>query len=141
MASSRAADNALSATTPSGGEAKKVVCRAKELAPGQMRTLRNGGVPIVVVCSAVGEYHAVRGICPHQGALLGRGHLWSLTVSEEPGVYGLAEKAEILRCPWHSFDYDVKTGRCVSDPRLRVRTYPVSVEDGHIVVDLSKKRL
>ncbi|HET7269673.1 MAG TPA: Rieske (2Fe-2S) protein [Rubrobacter sp.] len=77
---------------------------------------RSGTAPVVVVCSAVGEYHAIRGICPHQGALLGRGHLWSLTVSEEPGVYGLAEKAEILRCPWHSFDYDVKTGRCVSDP-------------------------
>lgn len=136
MASSRAADKAA----PTGVEAKQVVCREEELAPGKMKTLRNGGVPIVVVCSAVGEYHAVRGICPHQGALLGRGHLWSLTVSEEPGVYGLAEKAEILRCPWHSFDYDVKTGRCVSDPRLRVRTYPVSVEDGHIVVDLSKKR-
>jgi|SRR5918998_1495760 nitrite reductase/ring-hydroxylating ferredoxin subunit len=139
MASSRAADNAVSAV-PGGVGAKQVVCREEDLAPGQMRTLRNGGAPVVVVCSAVGEYHAVRGICPHQGALLGRGHLWSLTVSEEPGVYGLAEKAEILRCPWHSFDYDVTTGRCVSDPRLRVRTYPVSVEDGHIVVDLSKKR-
>jgi len=139
MASSRAADTAVSAA-PGWAEAKHVVCREEELAPGQMRTLQNGGAPVVVVCSAAGEYHAVRGICPHQGALLGRGHLWSLTLSEEPGVYGLAEKAEILRCPWHSFDYDVKTGRCVSDPRLRVRTYPVSVEDGHIVVDLTKRR-
>jgi nitrite reductase/ring-hydroxylating ferredoxin subunit len=139
MASSRAADNAVS-TAPGGDEARQVVCREEELAPGQMRTLRIGRAPVVVVCSAVGEYHAIRGICPHQGALLGRGRLWSLTVSDEPGAYGLAEKAEILRCPWHSFDYDVKTGRCVSDPRLRVRTYPVSVEDGHIVVDLSKKR-
>lgn len=139
MASSRAADTAVPAD-PGGDEAKHVVCREGELAPGQMRTLRDAEAPVVVVCSAAGEYHAVRGICPHQGALLGRGHLWSLTLSEEPGVYGLAEKAEILRCPWHSFDYDVKTGRCVSDPRLRVRTYPVSVEDGHIVVDLTKRR-
>ena len=139
MASSRAGDTAVSAA-PGGVGEKHVVCREEELAPGQMRTLRNVGAPVVVVCSAEGEYHAIRGICPHQGALLGRGHLWSLTVSEEPGVYGLAEKAEILRCPWHSFDYDVKTGRCVGDPRLRVRTYPVSVEDGHIVVDLSKRR-
>src|SRR3712207_4666332 len=133
MASSRAADTAVSAA-PRGVEAKHVVCREEELAPGQMRTLRAGGAPVVVVCSAAEEYHEVRGICPHQGALRGRGQLWSVAVSDEPGVYGLAEKAEILRCRWRSLDYDVKTGRCVGGPRVRVRTYPVSVEDRRIVV-------
>lgn len=115
---------------------KHVVCRQSELGPGESRTVMNGRVPVVVVCGSENRYYAIRGICPHQGAMLAKGHLTSLTVSEKPGVYELAQDREVLRCPWHSFDYDVATGRCVSDSRLRVKTYPVYVEDGDIVVDL-----
>ncbi|MDQ3862690.1 MAG: Rieske (2Fe-2S) protein [Actinomycetota bacterium] len=115
---------------------KRVVCRHEELGPGQMRVVWKGRAPVVVVCSESNDYYAVRGICPHQGGMLGAGQLTSLTASDEPGMYGLVKHGEVLRCPWHSFDYDVKTGRCISDARLRVRTYPVEVEGDHLVVDL-----
>lgn len=115
---------------------KQVICKQSELGPGQMRTVAKGKAPVIVVCSDTNEYYAVRGICPHQGALLDKGHLTSLTISDEPGLYGVAKDRGILRCPWHSFDYDVTTGRCVSDSRLRIKTYPVYVEGGDIVVDL-----
>lgn len=115
---------------------RQVVCKRYELEPGQMRTVMKGKVPVIVVCSGPDAYYAVRGVCPHQGASLVHGEITSLTVSEEPGVYGVSGHAEILRCPWHSFDYDVATGACVSDPGLRVKTYPVYVEDEEIVVDL-----
>lgn len=116
---------------------KQVVCRQDEVAPGAMRVFMKGKVPIVVLCNEQSEYYAVRGICPHQGGMLGAGQLTSLTVSDEPGVYELTKHGEVLRCPWHSFDYDVTTGRCVSDPRLRLKIYPVHLENGYIVVDLS----
>jgi 3-phenylpropionate/trans-cinnamate dioxygenase ferredoxin subunit len=115
---------------------KQIVCRHDELGPGQMVTLAKGRAPVVVVCSDNNKYYAVRGICPHQGGMLESGQLTSLTVSDEPGVYELVRHGEVLRCPWHSFDYDVITGRCISDPRLRVKTYPVYVEGEHLVVDL-----
>lgn len=115
---------------------KRIVCRRDELGPGEMRTIMKGNAPVVVVCSAKEEYYAVRGVCPHQGGMLGAGQLAALTISDAPGVYRLAKTKQVLRCPWHSFDYDVKTGRCVGDPHLRVKTYPVSVENGEIVVDL-----
>ena len=115
---------------------KQVVCRQDELGPGQMKTLTKGRAPVVVVCNDKNEYFAVRGLCPHQGGMLGAGQLTSLTVSDEPGRYELTKHGEVLRCPWHSFDYDVATGQCVSDPHLRIKTYPVHIEDGHVVVDL-----
>ena len=71
-----------------------------------------------------------------RAALLSKGLLWKLTVSDEPGVYGMDDEVAILRCPWHSFDYDVRTGECIGDARLRVKTYPVYVEDGQVLVDL-----
>lgn len=115
---------------------RHVVCKQSEFEPGQMYTIMKGKVPVIVVCADIGEYYAVRGICPHQGAMLDKGHLTSLTVSEEPGLYSLAKGKEILRCPWHSFDYDVTSGECVSDQSLRVKTYPVHVEKGDVVVHL-----
>ncbi len=115
---------------------KQVVCGEDELSPGEMRVVYKGRAPVVVACTKPGTFRAVRGVCPHQGALLGRGRLWWLTMSDEPGSYELTEEARILRCPWHGFDYDLETGECVGDSRLRVKTYPVSVEDGQVVVDL-----
>jgi nitrite reductase (NADH) small subunit len=115
---------------------KQVVCRREELGPGQMLVAYKGRAPVVVVCSSANDYYAVRGICPHQGGMLGAGQLTSLTAPSEPGIYELIRHGEVLRCPWHSFDFDVKTGRCISDPSLRIKTYAVHVEGVHLVVDL-----
>ena len=112
-----------------------VVCSVDELPPGQMRTVMRGDTPVVVVHTSDGGYHAVRGWCAHQGANLGGGRLTWLTSATEPGSYELSRPAEILKCPWHSFEYDVTTGRCLSDPRLRLRTYPVRVEGAKVVLD------
>ncbi len=115
---------------------KRIVCRRDELGPGEMRSVTKGKAPVVVVCNAAGEYYAVRGMCPHQGGMLGAGRLAPLTVSDAPGAYELAEHGGVLQCPWHGFTYDVTNGRCLGDPRLRVKTYPVRVEDEYVVVDL-----
>jgi hypothetical protein len=35
------------------------------------------------------------------------------------------------RCPWHGWEFDIHTGQSWCDPsKLRVKTYPVSVEPG-----------
>jgi len=38
-------------------------------------------------------------------------------------------------CPWHGFDFDLKTGECLVDADLRVPTYPVKVEGDSILVE------
>jgi nitrite reductase/ring-hydroxylating ferredoxin subunit len=113
-----------------------VACPAEELPPWHMRTvLLKDGLPVVVAHAPAGTYRAVRGICAHQGGMLGDGALSYLISAGEPGEYELSRRAEILRCPWHSYEYDIATGRCLTDPRLRLRTYPVRIEDGNIVID------
>ena len=32
----------------------------------------------------------------------------------------------LIRCPWHKWDFDIATGRCLVHPRLRVRRYRVT---------------
>ena len=64
-----------------------------------------------------------------------------------PGEYELGRPGEILRCPWHAWEFDIRTGRSWFDPeRTRVKaypvevrhaeTFPVSVEDDYVVVEL-----
>ncbi|MCH2203684.1 MAG: nitrite reductase (NAD(P)H) small subunit, partial [Fuerstiella sp.] len=44
---------------------------------------------------------------------------------------------EILRCPWHGWQFDLSTGRSLVDPeRTRVRSYPVRVEQDRVLVAL-----
>jgi 3-phenylpropionate/trans-cinnamate dioxygenase ferredoxin subunit len=37
----------------------------------------------------------------------------------------------LLRCPWHGWEFDVRTGQSWFDPaHMRVRRYPVTVAQG-----------
>jgi len=49
-------------------------------------------------------------------------------VPSPPGEYRFQREGEILRCPWHGWEFDLATGRSVFDPeRMRVKAYPVEV--------------
>jgi nitrite reductase/ring-hydroxylating ferredoxin subunit len=39
-----------------------------------------------------------------------------------------------LICPWHGWEYDVTTGVCAGDKRLRLKKYPVVERDGNVYV-------
>jgi 3-phenylpropionate/trans-cinnamate dioxygenase ferredoxin subunit len=53
-----------------------------------------------------------------------------------PGEYLYERRGEILRCPWHGWEFDVRTGQSFFDPaRTRVRTYPVELVPGPYVAE------
>ena len=42
---------------------------------------------------------------------------------------------EIIRCPWHLWEFEIATGQCLVDPNVRVKTYPVIINDDEIAVE------
>ena len=59
----------------------------------------------------------------------GRGTITGTARSTNPGEIIWERDGQILRCPWHGWEFDIATGRSVFNPhRLRVRTYDVTVE-------------
>ena len=59
-----------------------------------------------------------------------------MVTSSEPGSYDYSRPGEILRCPWHGWEFDVRTGRSWCDPkRLRLMNYAVTVEPGAKLVE------
>lgn len=111
------------------------VCRVDDLAPGEKRRIVVGRRPIALCRTASGEYYAVSDNCPHQGASMSAGALGGAMAAAEPGRYTWGRPGEVLRCPWHAWEFDVTTGCSLwGEAGVRLATYPVTIVDGDVVL-------
>jgi nitrite reductase/ring-hydroxylating ferredoxin subunit len=104
-----------------------VVARAEEIPPGTRKLVEIGGRSIGVF-NLGGEYFALRNRCPHQGGPLCAGFQFAPLRSAGPGDYERGGDGEVIRCPWHGWEFEIRTGRSWFDPdRTRVRAYQATV--------------
>ena len=90
-----------------------------EIGLGQMRLVDVNGRSLLI-CNAFGDFYAINPVCPHEDGPL-----------EDGSLVG-----EIVTCPVHGYDFDVRTGECQFDSDYRVETYPVRVVDADLYVEL-----
>ncbi len=64
---------------------------------------------------------AIRNSCPHAGGNLSAGRVANAVVT----------------CPWHEWEFDLRTGACVHNAMVRVQRFPARVEKDWLEVDLS----
>jgi 3-phenylpropionate/trans-cinnamate dioxygenase ferredoxin subunit len=99
-----------------------------EIPPGGRKIVEVAGRSIGVF-NIGGEFFALRNQCPHAGGPLCEGVLSGFLRSDAPGEYDYVRRGEILRCPWHQWEFDVRTGQSWFDPvKTRVRRYETSIE-------------
>jgi 3-phenylpropionate/trans-cinnamate dioxygenase ferredoxin subunit len=110
--------------------ARHVVATTSEIPPGGNKVVAVQGREIVIF-HVNGEFFALLNRCPHEGAPLARAACVALLRSDEPGQYKLSRVGELLRCAWHGWEFDMRTGQSYCDPKhTRVRSYPVRIEAG-----------
>jgi nitrite reductase/ring-hydroxylating ferredoxin subunit len=113
---------------------KHVVAAVSDVPPGGRKCVNAGGRDIVLF-NLDGAFFALANRCPHRGGSLCHGRLTGLVQSDEPGAYRYSRRGEIIRCPWHAWEFDIRTGQSWCDPkRVRARPFPVSVEKGAALV-------
>jgi 3-phenylpropionate/trans-cinnamate dioxygenase ferredoxin subunit len=128
---------------------KHIVASVAELPPGERRIVEVEGRSIGVF-NVHGQFYALRNRCPHQAAPLCLGAIKGMAMPSQPGEYLWAREGEIIRCPWHGWEFDITSGRSIFNPhRVRVaaykvtveaadaeqvETYPVTVDDGLVVL-------
>jgi 3-phenylpropionate/trans-cinnamate dioxygenase ferredoxin subunit len=113
--------------------ARHIVATTSEIPPGGNKIVTLGGREIVVF-HVNGEFFALLNRCPHEGAPLAKAACVAHLRSSEPGEYRRSRVGEMLRCAWHGWEFDMRTGQSYCDPeRLRVRRYPVNVEPGEML--------
>ena len=89
-----------------------------ELADGTLVAAQVEGIELVVV-SVNDTITAFEGHCPHQGTLLAEGTLTHGT----------------LVCRAHGWRFDCASGARVDEPQVCLQQFPVSIIDGHVMVD------
>jgi len=113
---------------------RHVVATVDEIAPGSCKLATIKGREIGVF-NVAGAFYALANRCPHAGGPMCRGTVGPLVRSTVPGEYRLERDGEFLRCPWHGWEFDIKTGQSWCDPsRIALRTYAAKVEPGMEVV-------
>jgi nitrite reductase/ring-hydroxylating ferredoxin subunit len=121
-----------------GREERVAVCRDEELVPGGLAAARIGMLPVVVVRTFDGELHAFVDRCLHQGARLSGGRVLPRPEDPAVGAHRMLDARDVVKCPWHGYEYDVRTGCAVSDRRLVLPRLEVRVEGGVVIVRRSE---
>lgn len=95
------------------------VAQQDELAPGQLKHVAVNGTWLAVARTTEG-FHAIDGICSHEGGPLCDGTL----------------VGTLVQCPWHGARFDVRTGAVVAGPATApLRAFPLRVENGRVLVE------
>jgi nitrite reductase (NADH) small subunit len=89
----------------------------EELPPGGSKEVEHDG-RIYALFNVDGRISAIDGICPHQGGPLAEGAL----------------EGTLVTCPWHGWQFDVRSGRNGLGGRLQQPVYEVKVEGRDVLV-------
>lgn len=107
-----------------------VVARASDFAEGESRIFEINGRSIGVF-RVDGAFHALLNRCPHAGGPLCAGYLIGTVEADRPGSYRFDAGRKLLTCPWHGWEYDLRTGQSYFDPsQVTAKPFPVQVEHG-----------
>jgi NAD(P)H-dependent nitrite reductase small subunit len=97
------------------------VCSLADVPEGAGREVVAGG-RIVALFRVGEEVYAVDGMCGHQGGPLAEGTLVGC----------------IVTCPWHGWQYDVRSGRQQITPAICQATFPVRIDGDRILVGVEE---
>ena len=111
-----------------------VVARVDEVPDGERLIVEVAGREIGVF-NINGEFFALRNRCPHLGGPLCEGPVLGLVYSSEPGDVRFDASRQLVTCPWHGWEFDVKTGQSYFNPRLRARRFQVESRKGDAVAE------
>ena len=106
------------------------VCLTGELAPGERKIVEIEGRSIGVF-NVNGRFYALKNSCPHQFAPLCLGKVTGYNPPSEVGKFNWCREGEIIRCPWHAWEFDITTGRSIFNPhKVRTKSYEVTTGPG-----------
>jgi nitrite reductase (NADH) small subunit len=84
---------------------------------------------------AVGEqYYAWRNVCPHAGAPVCEGPICGTRMPSLVYEYKYGKDREILRCPWHGWEFDLLTGEHLVNEKVKLRGYKVEEAEGQLFI-------
>ena len=117
--------------------AEVFVVKASELEDGDRRIVKTRRGEVGVFCKN-GAYYAYANVCAHSGGPACEG----LLVNKVEDIIGpdrtyqgqTFARTMHFACPWHGYEYDLETGDCVGDRRLKLKKFQVVQRGGDLYV-------
>jgi nitrite reductase/ring-hydroxylating ferredoxin subunit len=114
------------------------VGKAASFEDGSRRIVFHGDIEIGVF-RWDGKFYAYENLCVHQGGPACEGVLMhqveDVLASDRTFVRQKFSDTDVhFVCPWHGYEYDLTTGECVGDRRLKLRSYAVVERSGEVFV-------
>lgn len=112
------------------------VCRREDLADGERMVVTCDGKEIAVFL-VQGELYAWHNRCAHQGGPVCQGRIYNRVV-EPVAPDGTTrfqhydEDTFHIVCPWHGYEYDVRTGAHPGNAKVKLRPVELEVDDDSI---------
>ncbi|MDE2637371.1 MAG: Rieske (2Fe-2S) protein [Chloroflexota bacterium] len=114
--------------------AQVYVAPLADLLAGERRLISASGKSIGVFNTGA-RIVAVLNLCPHAFAPVCLGKVSGTTLPSRAGEFIWGREGEILRCPWHGWEFDLNSGQCLTD-RRRLKQFPVVIRDDAIYVEV-----
>ena len=91
--------------------------KKEEVPPGSIQEFQLEGT-VIALANVDGKFFAINNVCLHRGGPLGQGELGGKTVT----------------CPWHGWQFDVRSGKTPLGPKIKQPVYEVKIEDRDVLV-------
>lgn len=95
------------------------LCSLSDLSIGQGKEFLLNGKILAIFKLSENEVRAMEGMCAHQGGPIAQGQIHGSCVT----------------CPWHGWQYDVRSGVNLISQKQMLATFPVEVRAGEVWVD------
>ncbi len=125
---------------PTGSPTKYSAARSEDI-PERGRLVVDIGDVAIGIFRVDGKLYAYENTCPHQGGPVCQGLVIPavkelLTAEQTATGYAFDENDMRIVCPWHGYEYSIKTGAHPGNPAVHLHAVPVREENGVVYVDL-----
>jgi len=108
---------------------RHAVAKAGEIPPGGRKIVMAGRLEVGIF-NVAGDIKAYRNACPHAGAPVCVGRISGTSLPSNVYEYIYGSEGCILRCPWHGWEFDLRTGRHLVDPDNKLKEMQVEEDPG-----------
>ncbi|MDX8524598.1 Rieske (2Fe-2S) protein [Mesorhizobium sp. MSK_1335] len=122
---------------PAVSAAWTYACKVAEVTIGQPKIATFGRMSVGIFQLGDG-YAALLNICPHRAGLLCEGPICGTTRQTDKTEFVYERAGELVRCAWHGWEFDIRSGKCLVDDRLKARTFPVHLDGEDLYVELGR---
>jgi nitrite reductase/ring-hydroxylating ferredoxin subunit len=112
---------------------KHLACHVQDVPDNAAKIVKVKNLTVGVFKLSDG-YYAMLNVCPHRGAAICEGPVCGTTRSNEKREFIYEREGELVRCAWHGWEFDIRSGEFLVEPRIKARTFPVTVENDLIYV-------